>query len=187
MNHDKLTEQEKELFESLPREVDPPAFLEERITDELRQRGLIKKHRAVGRWLSWSGGIAAGILLFAAGLFYGQLTQNTMNTINPSKGYMLLLHEDDSFQPGEPVAMFNEYSAWMENAEASGITITGQELTPGGTLLSANDSREVDSDKRTTGYFIIEAGSMQEAEEIARANPHLKYGGQIEVKPFMVR
>jgi hypothetical protein len=44
-----------------------------------------------------------------------------------------------------------------------------------------------DEEKRTTGYFLVEANSFEDAIAVAAANPHIKYGGSIEVKPFMVR
>ena len=107
--------------------------------------------------------------------------------IEPTKGYMLLLHEDKDFAPGDQMEMFEEYKAWMENTFAKGIKITGQELKDEATLVKGEELKTINSDVRTTGYFLVEANSLDDAIKVAQENPHIKYGGSIEVKPYMVR
>ena len=34
------------------------------------------------------------------------------------------------------------------------------------------------------GYFLIKAPSIEKARKIASTHPHLKYGGEIEVRPL---
>ena len=187
MNNEELTNKEKMLLAQMEREQTPPAYLEERVTNSLKAQGLIKARRRRLKWVKWTSAIAASIILFIAGLLIGQLTTQKINTINPNQGYILLLHEDSAFKPGEPMEMFEEYSTWMSDLKEDGITINGQELTPEGINVTQAQTQPVSREERTTGYFIIEANSLEEAIEIASANPHVKYGGRIEVKPFMVR
>jgi len=40
---------------------------------------------------------------------------------------------------------------------------------------------------RPTGYFVIEARDLEEAEAIAREHPHVRRGGVIEVRPIVER
>jgi len=185
MDKVKLTEQEKALFQSLPRETEIPAAVEADTLSRLKSAGMINERKHY-HWLGW----AASIVLVAAGFFAGKYYQhiNTMNMeINPTKGYMLILHEDPSFSPGDPQSMFEEYSAWMEKTQNNGVKITGQELDTKAISVSRNGATPIESEQRITGYFILEAPSLEEATAVAQANPHIKYGGTIDVKPFMVR
>ncbi len=189
MSEEHLSEAEKKLFEALEREKTPPGYLEKNIIVQLEKEGLIKKTSTMNNYLKWAASIAASILLFMGGMFYEKSNTNTMVEIEPTKGYMLLLHEDASFSPGDPMAMFEEYKTWMENTFSRGVKITGQELKPEATLVKGETQQAYDAqaETRTTGYFIVEANSLEEAIRVARENPHIKYGGSVEVKPYMVR
>lgn len=86
--------------------------------------------------------------------------------------------------------MFQEYAAWMESTFQRGVNITGQELKNEAVIVDANQKLEYldeGSQEKVTGYFILEAPSLELALEVAKDNPHLKYGGIIEVKEYMVR
>lgn len=190
MSEEQLSDAEKKLFKALERERTPPGHLERNIITQLEKEGLIKKTIAMNNYFKWAAQLAAAILLFVGGMFYGKSnTTNTMVEIEPTKGYMLILHEDASFSPGEPMAMFEEYKTWMENTFSRGIKITGQELKNEATVVKTGSQQELgdEADIRTTGYFLVEANSYQDAVAVAKENPHIKYGGSIEVKPFMVR
>ena len=187
MKEEQLSEREKALFGQLARTEEPPSSLEDKTMQRLKAKGLLRISTKT-RYLSWMVGIAASVAAFFLGIFYQQQTNyNDMATIESTKGYMLLLHEDQSFQSGDPMEMFNEYARWMENAMEQGVQITGQELNPEATLVTKSGELEKQTEEVTTGFFIVEAESMDEAIKIAKANPHVKYGGTIEVKPYMVR
>ncbi len=187
-NEEELTPQEKALFEGLSRAQDPPARIEEEIIRQLKNEGLMTTTRTMKRPAYWLAAASIAVVAFFSGLFYGQ-SQAPQALIDPQQGYMLLLHEPSTFQPGDPMEMFQEYGAWMQSTEEQGVTITGQELALTTQYVSLAGISG-DSDGKvfpTTGYFIVEAASMQEAVAIAQKNPHVKYGGEIEVKPFMIR
>ncbi len=188
MSEDHLSEAEKKLFAALEREKAPPGHIEKNIVAQLEKEGLIKKINTMN-YLKWAASIAASVLLFIGGMFYEQSKANTMVEIEPTKGYMLLLHEDTNFTPGDPMAMFEEYKTWMENTFSRGVKITGQELKPEATLVKGETQQAFDAqaETKTTGYFIVEANSLEEAIRVAKENPHIKYGGSVEVKPYMVR
>ena len=68
------------------------------------------------------------------------------------------------------------------------MKITGQELQNEAWRLSADGTTNLNNQEvRTTGYFIIEAATAEEALAVAKDNPHLKYGGTIELKAYMNR
>lgn len=137
-------------------------------------------------YMRWVAAAAVAIATFFGGYYVGS---GENQVLNPEETYVLLLHEDERFSPGDPRKMFEEYSNWMANAQADGIGIDGQELAPQAVVVSQGNltPRDENANNRVTGYFIVEAASMEEAVSIAQNNPHIKYGGSIEVKPFMVR
>ena len=188
MREEHLNENDQRLFDQLEKELQPPAYLEEQLVNQLKFEGHIKENtmNKTGRILM---GMAASILLFLGGTWFGQSSSDQI-TIAPELGYLLLLHEDDRFTPGDPMEMFEEYGTWMENTSARGVKITGQELVNEAVLVrqgAPNVSQGADAEIRTTGYFILEANSLEEAIAVAQENPHVKYGGTVEVKAYMNR
>jgi hypothetical protein len=188
MREEHLNEHDQRLFDQLETELQPPKHLEDQLVNQLKFEGHIKENKMnnIGRIMI---GIAASVLLFLSGTWYGQSSSDQI-VIAPEMGYMLLLHEDDRFTPGDPMEMFEEYAAWMENTFARGVKITGQELVNEAVLVrqgEPNESQDGETEIRTTGYFILEASSLEEAIAVAEENPHVKYGGIVEVKAYMNR
>lgn len=73
-----LTDEERQALRSLPREMIPPAGLEDRVVGALSAQGLIRAPGAAGGrrprrtpWLGWAAA-AAGLALFASGVVVGQ-------------------------------------------------------------------------------------------------------------------
>lgn len=188
MGREELSEAEKRIFQGLQSEKAPPRSLEKQIVKELEKQGELKRTTNMNDYVKWAAAIAAMVLFFFGGRYFEQLQHQKIAGIDPTKGYILLLHEDLSFSPGDPMEMFEEYKTWMENTMNEGVKITGQELKNGATLVSNSglSSNGEDATERTTGYFILEAASYEEAVQVAVNNPHVKYGGSVEVKPFMV-
>lgn len=188
MSEEHLNENDQRLYDQLENELQPPAHIEEQLVNQLKFEGHIEESKMnnIGRIII---GIAASILLFLGGTWYGKSSTEPIS-ITPEMGYMLLLHEDERFTPGDPMDMFQEYAAWMENTFAKGVKITGQELANEAVLVRKgipNINQGTETNERTTGYFILEANSLQEAIAVAQENPHVKYGGTVEVKAYMVR
>lgn len=108
--------------------------------------------------------------------------------------YMLFLHEDqgqfDNRTHDEMMRIITEYSAWAqkmrnENRFAGGEKLTedaGKVLRPKGGKVVVTDGPYAESREIVGGYFAIVAGSYEEACEVARECPHLKYGGRVEVR-----
>ena len=183
-NHEQLTPAELEALEALKQPVQPDIHLEERIVDALKKEKLIRRG---SNWKSWVLRIAASLALIATGILIGKTIYSPMET-ESQFNYMLVLYEDSRFAPSSPEEMFTAYSKWMTGIQEQGITIDGQEMKPSSLLLEPDGKQVIsDPERRVGGYFVISADSMDQAIEIARDSPHLKYGGSIEVKEFMIR
>ena len=108
--------------------------------------------------------------------------------------YMLLLHEQpmdySQFSPEQIEAVIGEYVAWRKKIEADGSYVGSDKLKDeGGRHLigSDGDFRVTDgpfaeAKEVIGGYFTISANDYDEAVEISRSCPHLKYGGRIELR-----
>ena len=183
-NQDTLTPAEERAFESLRDQMMPDTVVEQNIINTLHNKGLLVKRRSYG----WVMKVAATLLLLAIGFVAG-LYFTSASSEQSDFNYMLVLYEDESFTPGEPQAMFEEYSKWMTAIYEQGIAIDGQEMKPASIMLSSETTQTVKraEGKTVGGYFVLKAKSLEQAVAIARDSPHLKYGGVVEVKEFMIR
>ena len=173
---------DQNLAGKLPREKDPPRQLEQAIVDRLENEGLIKKDKTMNTILKWAAIIAAVVGAY----FLGNYSPETQ----PKLSYMLILMEDDNFKPGDPMVMFGEYRDWMIALDEQGVEITGQELKDEAILIEEGkeDMKLGGSDHvSVTGYFLFGADSKEQALKIAHDNPHIRYGGKIQLKEFMIR
>lgn len=187
MEQDDLTPEEKAAFEALSSHSTPPPQLEDKVVNALKTEGLIKQN-TMNIYLKYAAGIAASIIIFFAGNLVGKQAGDVVE-IDPLQGYMMILKEDVNFTPGDPMEMFNEYAGWMNGLYEKGIKITGQELKNEAWAVTNSGTTSLDGavDTRITGYFLIQAKTEEEALAVVRDNPHLKYGGSIELKAFMNR
>jgi hypothetical protein len=81
---------------------------------------------------------------------------------------------------------------WLDDVQARGIWVTGDQLAPprrarsvrvrnGKTLVT--DGPFAETKEAVGGFDIVECGSLEEAVEVAAAHP-VAEGGTIEVRPF---
>lgn len=108
--------------------------------------------------------------------------------------YMLLLHDStdgaSDVSAEEIQAVIGEYVGWRNQIEADGRLIGGEKLADeGGKHLSMNgdeirvtDGPYAEIKEVLGGYFAIRANDYDEAVEISKGCPHLKYGGRIELR-----
>jgi hypothetical protein len=108
--------------------------------------------------------------------------------------YLLLLHEKPSDFSGLSAdaiqAVIAEYVAWSQKIAGKGKLVGGQKLKDeGGKRLTgyreefrSTDGPFAEAKEVIGGIFTIDAGSYDEAVEISKDCPHLKYGGWIEVR-----
>ncbi len=108
--------------------------------------------------------------------------------------YILFLHErttvDETMSPEEIQSVIREYGAWSQEKSAAGRVLGGQKLTDdAGRVLSGFDGSLTVTDGPLAeakevigGFFEIEAATYDEAVDLARSCPHLKFGGTIELR-----
>ena len=108
--------------------------------------------------------------------------------------YLLLLHEQpsdfSSFSPEQIQAVIEEYTAWSRKLAGDGKLVGGQKLKDeGGRHLSGyngdfrvSDGPFAEAKEVIGGFFSISAADYDDAVEISKDCPHLKYGGRIELR-----
>ena len=198
MQDDELTPDEKSAYAALPREVAPPAGLEDRVTRAVITGGAAPEAARPGPTASpWLTGLiraAAAALIFIAGAAAGRATVPPPPSQPPAPQasayddrppYLLTLYGNAPLARKTPEELLEEYSAWA------------RELYDGGHLIASarlEDDREVFGDwgwvpteRLPGGFFYIRASSREEAQAIARESPHVRYGGAVELRGVVRR
>jgi hypothetical protein len=108
--------------------------------------------------------------------------------------FLLLLHEgpndNDGMSPEEIQRMIMEYRDWSQSMAAAGHMVAGHKLTDeGGRSLdgwgsefSVTDGPWAEAKEVIGGFFHINAASYDEAVELSKSCPHLKYRGRVELR-----
>lgn len=107
--------------------------------------------------------------------------------------FALFLFEDESLFQSLPedqqMAVVQEHMAFSEELRAAGAYVTGFALEPGETarcLASTGDIQDgpfAEAKEQMGGLYVINAGSMAEAEAWAKKCPVHRSGGTIEIRP----
>jgi hypothetical protein len=81
--------------------------------------------------------------------------------------------------------------AWFEGLNQRGKTKAAQPLGAQGRIISGTNGQLVvdgpfaESKEAVGGYLMLQADNLNEAVEIARSMPTLKYGISVEVRPIL--
>jgi len=106
--------------------------------------------------------------------------------------YLLLFRGTDwhkELSPEQIQQVINHMMAWFDRLTAEGKLKAGQPLMPEGKIVSQKKGRSVadgpfaESKEAIAGYFLLQAGGLDEAVEIAKNYPALEHGGIVEVRP----
>jgi len=111
----------------------------------------------------------------------------------PEPGFLLVLHgrwpDAETVAAEERTRRATEYWAWTDSlAGAATLMAAGDLRWEAGTRLGPNGSEmmvadaSVESPDFLVGMFAIRADSYEQAMAIARACPHLRYGGSVSVR-----
>lgn len=153
------------------REIAPRDALEDRVVAALKARGLIRPSRPSRIGIAGLAA-AAALLLFAAGFAAGAWpSRGAQPPVTAGPRFMLLLHETAATASTglAEQALVDEYREWARGVAATGRAIHGEKLKPApGQTLS--------------GFFVVEAPSLDAARAIAASSPHVRHGGRIEVR-----
>ena len=108
--------------------------------------------------------------------------------------YMLMLHERPAdfaeFSPEHIQQVIEEFMAWRAALDSKGNFVAsaklrdegGKHLTGTNGSFRVTDGPYTEAKEVIGGYFTIAAGDYDEAVELSRGCPMLKYGGRIEVR-----
>jgi hypothetical protein len=142
----------------------PDTGLEERVVRALiASRDIHPRQR--WRWMAPVAAVAAAVLTLV-------LVHPWSVPQNGGPEYILLLHDNPGYQwprPGHITERIGEYARWAEGLDRAGELRFGGRVDGGGDI---------------NGLFIIRAKNQAQADSIAAASPHAKYGGRVEVRPF---
>lgn len=168
----------------------PPADLPGRFEQTLAQAGARADSAVDGRRWRTGGLMAAalaGLLVGAgAGWFARSPGSPAEGTAEPQ--YMLLLIEaadQPVASPAEMDAIVEEYRQWAISLADAGLLVSAEKLADAGgyrLVAGREPAARPATDEVLTGFFLIRARDYDEALRIARESPHLRYGGQIEVR-----
>lgn len=116
-----------------------------------------------------------------------------MSTTNSTSEYLLLFRGSDwdrSLSPAELQETMAGFLAWFERLNANGTLKAGQPLMDEARIVSGQNGRTVadgpfaESKEAVGGYFLIKAGSLDDAVAIAQQCPMLGHGTVVEVRPI---
>jgi hypothetical protein len=88
-------------------------------------------------------------------------------------------------------AIIDEYRQWATDRAAEGRLVSAEKLDSTICVMTESAGQVAvdwsgDDDRVLGGYFLITAPSMHDAMELAKTHPHLKYGGEVELRPIEV-
>lgn len=158
--------------------------LEERVVRTLEERGLLRRRRhSSGNGRGWRAparlAAAAALLLLGGAmgaLIRPSLEEQTAAPADDAPRFALLLYD---VAAGAGV---REMSLWARELQQRGHYITGEKLAPDRVVVSP--SGEDVGGGAMTGFFVVSATDVREAESIARSSPHVRHGGRIVVRPI---
>ena len=100
-------------------------------------------------------------------------------------------HWDRGLSQQELQAAMDKVMAWFEGLNQRGKTKAAQPLGAQGRIISGTNGQLVvdgpfaESKEAVGGYLMLQADNLNEAVEIARSMPTLKYGISVEVRPIL--
>jgi hypothetical protein len=176
-NEDDWSDAERAALDALEPAAIPPPQLEARVVAALKGEGLIRARRPSLPWLP----AAAALLALALGFGVGRATARRGATPPESRTFMLLLYPGAAMDPSPAAeqARVQEYGQWARGLRARGQYASGEKLTDEARVIGGTPDASASS---LQGFFVIRAGSLDEAERIARSCPHRGHGGTIVLR-----
>ena len=114
------------------------------------------------------------------------------NTQNATPEYMLLFrgtHWDKNLSPEELQNVMGQWAEWFDGLVQQGKIKSANPLMDEGKIVSWKKGQTVadgpfaESKEAIGGYFLLQKSDLDEALEIAKQCPTLKYGLTVEVRP----
>lgn len=187
-----LDPREAAALRALRRDAADSSDLEERTVERLRAEGLVGRRRTRPS-LAWAavvtGAFLAGIAVGEWGPTGGGSEDRLPEGPAAAGGrYVLLLREGPSYRaaptPEAERDRVAEYAGWARGLSSAGRFVDGEKLSMEERVAAPPEAGSADDAGPISGYFVIEAGSYEEAVRIARESPHVRHGGVVEVRPI---
>ena len=155
----------------------PAPDVRPRVIGRLRALGLLtSRPRGARHWAPWAAAAVFAIVGFLAGR--GNPPAPAVEERGGTK-YVLLLTGGASATSEENAARRHEYGAWLGDLRKRGVSADGAEL-----VGARHEFPEGRREEPVVGYFVVAARDESEAIAVARANPHLRYGGGVVLSPI---
>jgi hypothetical protein len=115
-----------------------------------------------------------------------------MSTPTTKSEYMLLFrgtHWDKNLSPEELQNVMGQWTAWFDRLIEQGKIKSANPLMDEGKIVTWKKGQTVadgpfaESKEAIGGYFLLQMSELNEALEIAKECPTLKYGMAVEVRP----
>lgn len=192
--HD-LTPEQEAMLGGLPREAPPPAELEERVVNLLRERALIRPASSWRTRMAVAALFVIGLsVAYFAGLSAGGVDPDEVAPgIDTRPMFALLVYDPPQAVSAEGVqAAVQEASTWAGELARSGVLMAAEKLRDdgsrvverGGEVQLVADFPPPEATLVLGGFFLIRAADYQEAQRIAADCPLLRFGSTIEVRAF---
>ncbi len=190
---EELSQNERRAFSELRHEKTPPAFLEERIVENLKHTGVIRESR-LSRLPITTVAVALPIslALFVVGVLAGArwFSEQPKSEL---PGFILVVRnarpEFEAKSPDEELQRVREYGGWARDLKRKGLMLGGEKLkdetwllSPGKDSAAISEARVEVTEGAMAGYFLLPVSNYDQALAIAKTCPHLKHGGTVELR-----
>lgn len=110
----------------------------------------------------------------------------------PDKAQFILLFSDrvDSPDPSpeEMQQIMGKWMGWLQGLKTQGVYVAGNRLEDGRKVIRGSkftDGPFVESKEVVSGYIVVLAQDLAQAEKIGQGCPGLEYSTTVEVRPMM--
>jgi hypothetical protein len=159
----------------------PPASIEEATVARLRALGVLRKPgllvRPLPGFLALCGSFLLGLAVWPV--------LPALPALHPGESrpqFLLLLYGDPQNRHQE---RRDEYAAWARTLIARGQLTAQEELT--GEVDTLSKTVPAKGAEEPLGFFVLRASNRAEAVKLSMGCPHIRYGGRVELRPFLVR
>ncbi len=180
----------EEGFEKLKTNINPPDSLEGKVLMKLKSMNLLPTNKLKGQSYVFRISYSFALLLIGLAIGYslnGDERTSAASAKNKSQ-YILLLYQDAKLK-GDEKERIHVYGSWAYEYGAKKVLVAGERLEETGKIISMPGEtvsvvniKSIYDPRVTSGYFIIEAENYDEAVKVALTCPHIKYGGNIEIR-----
>ena len=150
------------------------SLLEKKVVNRLKKEKLIIDNSFLAR-NKWFIAACISFVCFLAGYKAADLSDSS--TFEPN--YMILLLEDEEFNPPQDLNLVHAYGSWMNSILEEGVKIKGSQLN---NLTDQKLYQSTTNGADITGYFFLRSNSEEQLLKIAESMPHKKFGGKISLK-----